>query len=232
MAFLWRELGSENRSGSRSLSRLPGRTPFGCAALPPSKYRSRRLHRMGQTFSRRRTSTGKTVAYPQPYQRLPNELVIAIIEMVSGELDALRALALVCHSWLYLCRSLIHRTITVDEWGGSGAMPKKKFLRIYTKYPHLCEYVTDVSLKLKRSTKTKPFHPCLLRFSNLRSLHLHSYADPFELPCGVLSLSMITLIPRLLASSRLTRLSLVGFIPPTILDLLRSNENGIHRRYQ
>lgn len=178
---------------------------------------------MGQTFSRKRTSAGKTLPYPQPYQRLPNELVIAIIEMVE-ELDALRVLALVCHGWLYLCRSLIHRTVTVDERGGPGAMPKKKFIRIYTKYSHLCEHVIDVSLKLARSTKTDPFHPCLLRFENLHSLNLYSYADRFELPRGVLSPSMIALIPCLLASSRLTRLSLVGFTPPTILDLLRSNE--------
>ncbi|KAF7430196.1 hypothetical protein PC9H_005896 [Pleurotus ostreatus] len=178
---------------------------------------------MGQTSSRKRTSTGKTGSYPQPHQRLPNELVIAIIGMVE-ELDALRALALVCHGWLYLCRSLIHRTIVVDERGGTGGMPKKKFIRIYTKYPHLCEHVLDVSFNLARSTKTDPFHPCLLRFKNLRSLNLHSYADPFEFPRGVLSPSMIALIPCLLASSRLTRLSLVGFTPHTILDLLRSNE--------
>ncbi|KAG9218381.1 hypothetical protein CCMSSC00406_0007248 [Pleurotus cornucopiae] len=179
---------------------------------------------MGQTFSRRRTSAGKTVSYPQPYQRLPNELVTAIIEMVRGELDTLRALALVCHNWLYLCRSLIHRTITVDEWGGSGTMPKRKFLQLYTKYPHLCEYVIDVSLKLNKSTKTKPFHPCLLRFSKLRSLHLQYYPERAELPCGVLSPSMISLISCLLISTCLTRLSLVGLTPPTILDLLRSNE--------
>ncbi|KAF4581755.1 hypothetical protein EYR40_002773 [Pleurotus pulmonarius] len=176
---------------------------------------------MGQASSRGRGE--KTVSYPQPYQQLPNELVIAIIEMVE-ELDTLRALALVCHGWLDFCRSIIHRTVTVDERRGLGAMSKKRFIRIYTKYPHLCEHVLDVSFKLARSTKTDPFHPCLLRFSNLRSLHLQSLADPFELPRGVLSPSMIALIPRLLASSRLTRLSLVGFTPPTILDLLQFSE--------
>ncbi|KAF4581753.1 hypothetical protein EYR40_002771 [Pleurotus pulmonarius] len=188
---------------------------------------------MGQAGSRRRDRTAKktveddksvedTKLYQrlqpcqrsQPYQRLPNELVRVIIEMAGESIYTLRRLAFVCYGWLDFCQSLIHKTITVDGGRGSWAMPKKEFIRIYTQHPHLCEHVLDVSFKVTRSKDTDL---CLLRFNNLRSLHLWCYTDALSPP-------LIALIPRLLASSRLAKLSLVGFTPATILDLLRSDE--------
>ncbi|KAF4582370.1 hypothetical protein EYR38_002488 [Pleurotus pulmonarius] len=186
---------------------------------------------MGHTCSNcRRTSaphnglsTVKVVSYPQPNQRLPNELVIAIIDTV-GELKTLRALALVCHNWHILCRPRIHGTVTIDDWGGRGVMPSAEFIRIYSQYPHLSEYVTDVSFKLARPARTEPFHPCLLSFNNLRRLYLECYPDEYDSRRGVLSPSLVSLIPQLLISSALTQLSIVGFTFQTIHNLLQSNE--------
>lgn len=186
---------------------------------------------MGQACSNRRfnpaqsnrLSSVKVVSYPQPNQRLPNELVATIIDMVE-DLDGLRVLALVCHNWLFLCRPRIHETVTLDEWGGQGVMPRHEFLRIYLKRPHLSEHVIHVSIKRAMHTKTEVLHSCLLGFSNLRSLHLECYPDEYDSRRGILSPSLVSLIPRLLISSALTRLSVVGFTFQTILDLLRSNE--------
>lgn len=159
---------------------------------------------------------------PQLNQRLPPELVKAIISMV-GDLDTLRALALVCHDWLPICCSLIHASITIDEWGGPGVMPKEEFLRIYSESPHLSHYVTDISFKLAWPTPTDIYHPYLLSFSKLRSLHLECVDYGHEVPrSGTLSPSVVSLIPRLVVSSALTRLSIVGFTIPSILNLFRS----------
>ncbi|KAF9491060.1 hypothetical protein BDN71DRAFT_104750 [Pleurotus eryngii] len=96
--------------------------------------------------------------------------------MQGGDLDILRALALVCHDLLPICCSLIHAAITIDEWGRPGVMPKES-LRIYSGCPHLSQYVTDISFKLAWPKPTDTSSP-----------------------------SEVSLIPRLVVSSALPRL--------------------------
>ncbi|KDQ23356.1 hypothetical protein PLEOSDRAFT_1108999 [Pleurotus ostreatus PC15] len=142
-----------------------------------------------------------------------------------GDSDTLRAPALVCHDWLPICYGLIYVLATTDEWGGPGIMPKEEFLRIYSASPYLSQYVTDISFKLAWPTPTDVYHPYLISFPKLLSLYLECIDYGHKVPrSDTLSPSVVSLIPRLVVSSALTRLSIVSFNIPSIPNPFRSGE--------
>ncbi|KAF4577309.1 hypothetical protein EYR36_005296 [Pleurotus pulmonarius] len=153
--------------------------------------------------------------YPHSNHKLPTELIVVIISIVTdfadGSVAALQSMALVCHTWLHLCRHSLYRTLHVDSRRNSAriGMTCASFTRTFSEYSHLGSYVTNVSFNAEPYMWTGEVASCMMQFSCLRSLHLRCYMDEFDTRRGNLSAFGI-LLSHLLNMPTFTTLSLVG----------------------
>lgn len=178
-----------------------------------------RLLRLRKNFASKSISLQPVKSNPHlikrhPNQILPIELVEAIASIVAdfddGSAAALQSMALVCHTWLPLCRRLLYHTVHVDSRRNSARiMTCASFTRIFSEYSHLGSYVADVSFIAEPYMWTGQVASCMMQFGFLRSLHLRCYMDEYDTRRGNLNIFAVSL-PHMLALPTFTTLDLVG----------------------
>ena len=99
-----------------------------------------------------------------PISRLPFEVVERIVDDVAAEYDdglsSIKACALVCHSFLPLCRKHIFDSVTLNP--GHPSSTSDNLNHLLSKSPHLAVYIRKLDYKVNQKEFLKNRFPWLL----------------------------------------------------------------------